>query len=92
MGAIVETMSERIQQRVSAFQQAVERLASTREGRDEVAREADRMSGLLGLHGLRQAGHVAAQIEAVLVRSDELDPDRLRDLVRYLDRTVKRVV
>lgn len=85
-------MSIQLQQRVVAFREAVERLARTLEGRDEVAREADRMAGLLGLHGLRQAGLVAAQIEAVLVHSSEVDPDRLRDLARYLDRTVKRVV
>lgn len=85
-------MSTQLQQRVVAFRDAVERLARTCEGRDEVAREADRMAGLLGLHGLRQAGLVAAQIEAVLVQSQEVDPERLRDLARYLDRTVKRVV
>lgn len=85
-------MSKPLQQRVVAFQDAVERLARIREGRDEVAREADRMAGLLGLHGLRRAGLVAAQIEAVLVQPGEVDPERLRDLVRYLDRTVKRVV
>lgn len=88
----METVSKQLLQRVVAFRDAVERLACTREGREDVAREADRMAGLLGLHGLRQAGLVAAQIEAVLVHSHELDPDRLRDLARYLDRTVKRVV
>lgn len=85
-------MREQLQHRVVAFQDAVERLACTRQNREEVAREADRMACLLGLHGLRQAGLVAAQIEAVLVQPGEVDPDRLRDLVRYLDRTVKRVV